>query len=55
MSLWTRWQEDESFIKWLQEKGYVQVNNNKLHLVMSGGIYLYMWEAWRGGQVSPKK
>jgi hypothetical protein len=43
-----KWQEDENFLRWLQKMGYIRMEKSKIRLVMSGGLYLYMYEAWRG-------
>jgi len=50
-----KWQEDESFLGWLIAQQYIRKEGSKIHCCMSGGVYLYMWEAWRGGKVAPKK
>ena len=47
-----RWQNDAAFVAWLLSQEYIREENSKIHCCMSGGIYLYMYEAWRATQHS---
>jgi hypothetical protein len=45
-----KWQKDEAFVAWLVAQQYARREQGKLHLCMSGGVYLYMYEAWFGAK-----
>ena len=46
-----RWQDDKEFVSWLYHMGYSEPKNDKSpRLKMGGGIYLYMYEAWRASR-----
>lgn len=45
-----RWQFCKPFVDWLVEMNYIEVNDGKIREYMSGGVYLYMWEAWRAAE-----
>jgi len=44
-----KWINDHAFVQWLANRGYVEITENGIRMCMSGGVYLYMHEAWLGG------
>ena len=51
----TRWQDDEAFVAWMVEKGYVFWDTDARgralhHSFASDGFPIFMWEAWRAGR-----
>jgi len=50
-----KWQDDEAFVQWLLEQQYAEKRDDKLHSFLSGGVVLYMHEAWSTGKQEAKK
>jgi uncharacterized protein YpiB (UPF0302 family) len=44
-----RWQEDKQFCKWLLEMQYAKEESGKLLSYLTGGVMLYMYEAYLQG------
>ena len=52
-----RWQDDDAYTGWLLENKYARMENDKISPYLTGGVVLYMHEAWTAGRqeaVQPK-
>lgn len=49
-----RWQDCEPFVEWLVGMQYLKRTPKGVTVVMSDGIYLYMWEAWQASEERSK-
>jgi hypothetical protein len=45
-----QWQNDEAFTRWLVLSRYARQEGGKVVPYLTGGVVLYMWEAWSAGQ-----
>ena len=50
-----RWQEDKQFCKWLLEMQYAKEESGKLLSYLTGGVMLYMYEAYLQGILNEKE
>lgn len=48
-----RWQDDKAFVQWLYQMEYAEKTPKGPSPRMSGGVVLYMYEAWRGALNEP--
>jgi len=44
-----KWKSDGPFCRWLIKSGYARYSNSSLALCVSGGLVIYMWEAYLSG------
>ena len=44
-----KWQNDPAFCSWLLSSQYAKESKGKIEPYLSGGVVLYMWEAFQHG------
>ena len=45
-----QWQNDEAFTRWLVSSRYARQEGGKVVPYLTGGVVIYMWEAWTAGR-----
>ena len=46
-----RWQKDSAFVEWLVSVKYARRDDaDRVVPSVSGGLVIYMWEAWQAGK-----
>ena len=47
-----KWQNDPAFCAWLLSERYARESKGKIEPYLSGGVVLYMWEAFQHGRAT---
>ncbi len=45
-----KWRDDSGFCEWLASAEYVERKKHKIKNVISEGLAIYMWEAWKASR-----
>ncbi len=50
-----KWQDNSDFCSWLLSQKYAKKSKDKIEPYLSGGVVLYMWEAFQHGLTHSSK